>query len=78
MKLGGDYGEFVAAQTGDHIHFANGIEQSSADFLEHRIAGRVPQIVVNSFETVQIEETFAEVQVAYRARQDWSHFDLPH
>ena len=48
--------EFVAAETGDAVAGPDGAAQALADDLEQRVAGGVPEAVVDGLELVEVEE----------------------
>ena len=57
-------GELVAAEAGDRVRRANGALEAPRHLLQHRVAGRVAEAVVDGLEVVQVDEHDADRRAA--------------
>ena len=47
--------EFITTEAGNEVVLAGALTQTRGDFLQHRVAGRMAEGVVDRFEIVQID-----------------------
>src|SRR3954465_4589699 len=63
MEVGGDDGEFVAADAGEGVDFAELFPGALGEELKSAVADMVAEVVVDGFELVEVEEEVGGVGV---------------
>ena len=65
-----DDDELVPTEPRDGVHFTHDVANAPCAFLQQRVAGGVPQRVIDAFEPVEIQEQYGDlVPVAASALQ---------